>query len=189
MCAVLVAIRAAWSSTHLPVSAQWMQGLAKQGVSITIYAVDNTHTQWIIFLDLRSKRVQVQFYHIWDNTSFFLEFQAVSVGDGCKSKYCLRGPGPRIWATVCHILVYEKWCIISNIKLDLYPSPSQGQIWCLKDTHSIPFAWYCCVTLLDRNKSKKFNTRTENSYQFQMCIIFKAVLLDYKPCSIQRKCF
>lgn len=37
-------------------------------------------------------------------------------------------------------------------------------------------------------KVKKFNTRTENYYQYQICIIFKAVLLDYKPCRIQRKC-
>jgi hypothetical protein len=66
----------------------------------------HTHTQWTIFLDLRSRRVQVQFYHIWDNTSFFLECQAVTDGDGCKSKYCLSVPSAShigLWKTMYYL--------------------------------------------------------------------------------------
>jgi hypothetical protein len=31
-----------------------------------------------------------------DNTSLFLEFQGLSVADGCKSKYCVRVAGSTI---------------------------------------------------------------------------------------------
>jgi len=40
--------------------------------------------------------VHVQFYHIWDNTSFFLEFQALLNADGFKPKYYPSVGGPRI---------------------------------------------------------------------------------------------
>lgn len=120
-CAAQVTVRAACSSTHQLVCVQWMQGLAKQVVSITICAVG-----------LRSRRVQVQFYYIWDNTSFLIEFQAVSFADVCKSKYCLSVPGPRIWTAVCHILVYKNYVLSQILKFGWYSSPFQGQIWCLK---------------------------------------------------------
>ena len=40
------------------------------------------------FLDRRSRRVYIQFYHIWDNTLFFLKFQALWDAEFCTSKYC-----------------------------------------------------------------------------------------------------
>jgi hypothetical protein len=51
---------------------------------VSITNASRLRTYRILILDLWSRRMTVQLYHIWDNTSLFLQFQARSDADGCK---------------------------------------------------------------------------------------------------------
>jgi hypothetical protein len=75
--------------------------------------------------------VHVQFYRIWDNISFFLEFQGLLVANGFKSKYQWSEIPVKVDQELnSSMLVKEKLYIISNINFDWHCHATQVQIYC-----------------------------------------------------------